>query len=106
MSTDSEEHGNFRRDKAIPDEVFLALHGLRTELVFMDEYRGQFEALRDIDPERAEDMLFHLRGTTGTAVDFYNKLVDLLLAGKTITCGKHLPRELRLTRILPRPPLE
>jgi hypothetical protein len=83
--------------------MFSALHGLRTELVFIDEYRGQFEALRNFDPERAEDILIHLRGTTESAVDLFNELLGLLLAGKSLDLSNPLPRDLRLTRYRDRP---
>lgn len=99
VTADEDERDN----AAQADEVFFALYGPRTELVFIDEYLGQFEALRDSDLEQAENMLFHLRGTTDTAVSLFNDLVGLLLAGKTLDLGKPLPRELRLTRRRERP---
>ena len=103
MGVDGTERDEKPGDAAQTDEVFWVLHGLRTELVFINEYRAQFEALREPNPERAEDMLFHLSGTTHTALDLFNELVELLLAGKTLALGKPLPRELRLTRRNTRP---
>ena len=43
-------------------------------------------------------MLFHLRGTTDTAVGLFNELVGLLLGGKVLDLGRPLPRELSLVR--------
>src|ERR1043166_7249775 len=98
VPVDEGERDQPRGDAAQDDEVFSALHGLRTELLFIDEYRGQFEALRGSDPERAEDTLFHLRFTTHKTMNLFNELVGLLLAGKTLDPSKPLPHELRLTR--------
>jgi hypothetical protein len=80
------------------DPVSIALDSLRTELLFIDEYRGQFEELRLSDPHAAQDMLFHLAGTTQTALDIYNHLVELLLAGHAIDSSKPFMRELRLAK--------
>ena len=80
------------------DPVSIALDKLRTELLFIDEYRGQFEALRLTDPHTAEDMLFHLAGTTQTALEIYDQLVELLLAGQAIEPSKPFLRELRLPK--------
>jgi hypothetical protein len=81
--------------------VAIALDSLRTELLFIDEYRGQFQALRETDPRTAEDMLFHLAGTTETAISIYNKLVELLLAGQVIEVNESLLKELRIQKRSP-----
>jgi hypothetical protein len=81
-----------------PDPLTVTLYNLRTELLFIDEYRCQFEALRGSDPQTAEEMLSALAGTTSTAKDLYSELVNLLLAGRKIdrsqplSCKLHFPR--------------
>jgi hypothetical protein len=72
------------RRAAAGDAVALALYGLRTELLFVTEYLGQFEHLRTTDPPEAERMLAALTGTTHTAIRQFDRLVGLLVAGKSL----------------------
>jgi hypothetical protein len=79
-----------------PDPVAVALYNLRTEVLFIDEYRGQFEALRTSDAQEAEQMLSALAGTTHRALGLYRELVGLLFARGVIDPTRPLSRKLLL----------
>jgi hypothetical protein len=77
------------------DPVAYALERLQTFLLWIEEHRASFEALRGTDPEAAESELSNLKDATAQAFPHLLRLTELLLAGETISAERELPQWLR-----------
>src|SRR5712691_10973887 len=78
------------------DAVAGHMERITTNLVWIDQYRLNFEHLRTADPVGAERELAYLRHATVKALEHVKRLTELLLAGHTIDRSKKIPRNLEL----------
>lgn len=76
------------------DPVAFALDGVRSNLLWIEEYRATFEDARTSDPETARQELVYLAHSTQKALKHMARLVELLLAGYNIDPSKRLPSDL------------
>jgi hypothetical protein len=83
------------------DPVAFALDRVRTHLVWIDEHRASFEAIRAADSEAAERELRYLADSTDQAQRHLERLIQLIMAGYTIDPAKRLPQDLaRATKLV------
>ncbi|HEY7424736.1 MAG TPA: hypothetical protein VH682_10950 [Gemmataceae bacterium] len=76
------------------DPLGFFLERLQTLLIWMDEHRSSFEALRNSNTEDAQAELHNLKDATEQAILCLQRLTELLLAGYAIDPNKRLPKGL------------
>ena len=76
------------------DPLAFALSRVQTMLVWIEEHRASFEALRGDDPKEAEKELKYLRNVAFQAIKYMNRLSELVLSGYQIDPNKRLPKDL------------
>ncbi len=76
------------------DPIGHGLERVQTMIVWIEEHRATFEALRETDPTGAETELRYLQNATYQAAAYLQRLTELVLAGYVIDPNKQLPRGL------------
>src|SRR5262245_48438566 len=73
------------------DPTAFALSQAFGDIVWADEYLATFEAVRDSDPESAEENLRWLKGSINDAWRHIRRLTELMMAGHAIDYSKEVP---------------
>lgn len=76
------------------DAIAGHLERIKTNLVWIDQYRLNVEQLRSVNPAKAESELSYLKHATDEAIKHLKRLTELLLAGYTVDNTKRIPKNL------------
>ncbi len=73
------------------DPVASHVERIKTNLVWIDQYRLNIEHLLQTDQGGVEKELMYLKHATDTAIKHLRRLTDLLLAGHKVNVDKKIP---------------